>query len=145
MSRSPSASLSSLDLSLQVHLQTRLITASKYIFKERWQLYRDTAVTEVARLTGTIYSADPGVDRHHLISISSYHTMEIHTISFPTLVSLAVFEISWSHAVAWIVKAGFYHIISPDSNAPRPRTALMNSVWMLREVWRSVDGGLSAF
>jgi len=145
MSRSPSASLSSLDLSLQVHLQTRLITASKYIFKDRWQLYRDTAVTEVARLTGTTYSADPGVDRHHLISISSYHTMEIHTVSFPTLVSLAVFKISWSHAVAWIVKAGFYHIISPDSNAPRPRTALMNSVWMLREVWRSVDGGLSAF
>jgi len=26
----------------------------------------------------------PGVDRHHLISISPYHTMKIHTLSFPT-------------------------------------------------------------
>ena len=35
-------------------------------------------------MTGSVYSADPGVDRHHLISISSYHTMKIHTLSFPT-------------------------------------------------------------
>jgi hypothetical protein len=83
-SRPPSGSLSSLDLSLQVHLQTRSITASKYILKERWQLSGDTGVTEVDRVTGSIYSADPGVDRHHLISISSYHTMKIHTLSFPT-------------------------------------------------------------
>jgi len=100
----PSASLSSLDLSLQVHIQTRSITASKciseftrstspsasltpsikYIFKERLRFYGDTWVTEVDRVTGSIYSVDPGVDRHHLISISSYHTMTIHTLSFPT-------------------------------------------------------------
>jgi len=61
--------------------QTRSI---KYIFKERWRLYRDTGVTEVDRVTGSIYSADPGVDIHHLISISSYYTMQIHTLSFPT-------------------------------------------------------------
>ena len=30
------------------------------------------------------YSADPRVDKHHLISISSYHTMKIQTLSFPT-------------------------------------------------------------
>ena len=35
-------------------------------------------------MTGSIYSADPGVDRHHLISISSNHTIKIHTLSFPT-------------------------------------------------------------
>jgi len=103
-STSPSASLSSLNLSLQVHIQTRSITASKciseftpstspsasqtrsikYIFKERWRLYGDAGVMEVDRVTGSIYSADPGVDRHHLISISPHHTMKIHTLSFPT-------------------------------------------------------------
>jgi len=103
-SRPPSASPHSPNHGLQVHLQTRSITASKciseftrapspsasqtcsskYIFKERWRLYGDTGVTEVDRVTVSIYSADPGVDRHHLISISSYHTMKIHTRSFST-------------------------------------------------------------
>jgi hypothetical protein len=54
-----------------------------YIFKERQRVYGDTGVTEVDRVTGSIYSADPRVDRHHLISISSYHTMKIHTLAFP--------------------------------------------------------------
>ena len=36
------------------------------------------------RVTGSVYLADPGVDRHHLISIFSYHTLKIHTLSFPT-------------------------------------------------------------
>jgi len=35
-------------------------------------------------VTGSIYLADPGVNRHHPISISSYHTMKVHTLSFPT-------------------------------------------------------------
>ena len=47
-------------------------------------MYGDTGVTKVDRVTGSIYSVDPAVDRHHLISISSYHTMKIHTLSFPT-------------------------------------------------------------
>jgi len=72
------------DRSLQVHLQTRSIAAFKYIFKEQHRVYGDTGVTEVERVMGSIYSADPGVDRHHLISISSYHTMKIHTLSVPT-------------------------------------------------------------
>ena len=95
---------SSHDHGLQVHLQTHSITASKciseftwspspsasqtcsikYIFKERRQLSGDTGITEVDRVMGSIYSADPGVDRHHLISISSYHMMKIDTPSFPT-------------------------------------------------------------
>jgi hypothetical protein len=75
---------SSHDHGLQMHLQTRSIMASKYICMERRRVYGDTGVTEVDRVTGSIYSADPGVDRHHLIFISSYHTMRIHTLSFPT-------------------------------------------------------------
>jgi len=67
-----------------VHLQTRSISASKYILKERWRVYGDTGVTEVARVKGSIYLADPGVDRHHPISISSNHKKTIHTLSFPT-------------------------------------------------------------
>jgi len=89
-SRSASASLSSLDLSLQAHLQTRLITASKYIFKERRRVYGDTCVTEVGRVTGSIYSADRGVHRHPVFSISSYHTMKRHTLSFPAV------SLTWS-------------------------------------------------
>jgi len=74
----------SLDHGLQVHLKTCFITACKYIFKERRRVYGDTAVTEVDSMTGSIYLADRGVHRHHLISISSFHTMKIHTLSFPT-------------------------------------------------------------
>ena len=48
-------------------------------------MYGDTRVMEVDRVNGSIYSADPGVDRHYLISISSSHTMRIHTLSFPTV------------------------------------------------------------
>jgi len=33
---------------------------------------------------GSTDSGYPGVDRHHLIFISSYHTTKIHTLSFPT-------------------------------------------------------------
>ena len=47
-------------------------------------MYRDSGVTEVDGVPGSIYSADLGVDRHHLISISSNHLMKIHTLSFPT-------------------------------------------------------------
>ena len=32
----------------------------------------------------SIYLGHPGIDRHHLIFISLYHTMKIHTVSFPT-------------------------------------------------------------
>jgi hypothetical protein len=80
----PSASLNSHDYGLQVHLQTRLITTSKYIFNELRWVYGDTGVMEVDRGTGSINSADPGVYRHHLVSLSSYYTMKIPTLSFPT-------------------------------------------------------------
>jgi hypothetical protein len=87
-SRPPSGFLSSLHLSLQAPLQTGSITASKYIFKEQWRLYWDTGLMEVDRVMGSIYSADCGVHRHHLISISFCHIMKIQSLSFST-VSLA--------------------------------------------------------
>jgi len=106
----PSTSLSSLDLSLLVHLQTRAIMAYKYIFKKQSWLYGDTGVTEVDTVEGSIYSADPGVDRHHLNSITSYHSMEIHTVSFPTFgLTHSVRDlskISWIHAIFWMLNAG---------------------------------------
>jgi len=37
-------------------------------------VYGDTGVTEVDRAMGSTYSGDPGVDRHHLIFISSGST-----------------------------------------------------------------------
>ena len=100
----PCASPNSLHPGLQVHLWVHSISVSrcisklaqswppsasqtrsiKYIFKERCRLYGDPGVAEVDSVTGSIYSADPGVDRHHFISISSYHTMKIYTLSFPT-------------------------------------------------------------
>jgi len=70
--------------SLQVHLQTNSIKASKYICKEQRRVYGDTGVTEVDRVTGSMYSADPRVGRYHPISIPFYHTMKTHTRSFPT-------------------------------------------------------------
>jgi len=95
------------DRSLQLHPQTRYITATKYFFQQRRRVYWDTGVTEVDRVTGSIFSADPGVDRYHLISISSYHTMKIQTLSFPTFgLTHSVREISWSHTIAWILNAG---------------------------------------
>jgi len=99
-SRPPSASPALLDYGLQVctimaskciseFTRSRSPSASqtcsiKYIFKERRRLDGDTGVTEVDRVRGSLYSGDPGVDRHHLISIFSYYIMKIHTVSFPT-------------------------------------------------------------
>ena len=107
-------------------------------------MYGDTGVTEVERVTGSIYSADPGVDRHDLISILSYHTMKIHTLSFPAF-GLTRDIMDPRNCVA---SSTLGSIISshPIPSLLEPELLfLMNSLWMLREVWRSVDGGLSAF
>ena len=82
----PSASPKSLDYSLQVHLQTHTITASMYICQEQWCWYRDIGVTQEDVVIGSIYLLDPGLDRHHPISISFYHIMKIQAPSFPTFV-----------------------------------------------------------
>jgi len=143
ISRSPSASLSSLDFSLQVHLETHSITHSKYIFKVRRRWYGDTRVTEVAGETGSIYSADPGVHRHHLISISSYHSMKIHTLCLPT------FGLSRSiRGSMQLLRSSMPGSIIPSNLIPtllEPEPlCLRYSLSMPREVLRSVDGGLSA-
>ena len=78
------------------------------------------------RETGSIYSADSGVDRYHLISISSYDTMKIQNLSFPT-VGLTwsvrgLSEILWIHTIASILNAGEDHVLSTESYAPSTRT-----------------------
>jgi len=83
-SRPPCESPHSLAPSLQVYLQSCSTTFRKYILKEWRRVYRNTGVWVVDRVTEIMYLANSGVDRLYLISISSYHTMTIHTLSFPT-------------------------------------------------------------
>jgi len=71
---------------LQVHLHIRSITAFKYVIQGQQWVYIDRVVTDVDRVRGSIYLADPGVDRPHLISITSNHTMKIHSEFFRTVV-----------------------------------------------------------
>jgi len=108
-------------------------------------VYTNTGVTEVDRVMGSIYLADPGVDRHHLISISSYHTIEVHSI-IPNF---------WSHSLCprryrsthsrGSSTPGSIILPHPISMVLEPQALfLMDSVWMSREVRRSVDGGLAA-
>jgi len=135
----------SLDHGLQVHLQTRSITASKYIFNERRRVYRDTGVTEVERVTGSRYSADPGVDRH-LISILSYHTMKIHYLSQPFGLTHSVRDIMDPCNCVWASTPGNIISSHPIPTLLEPELLFrMNSLWMSWEVRRSVEGGLSAF
>jgi len=89
------------------YLHTGSITDSKYICMEWWLVYWDSGETEVDRETGSTYLADPGVDRHHLISILSCHTMKIHTLSLPSFgLTHSVREISWSKTILWFLNAG---------------------------------------
>jgi len=94
-SQPPSASPNSLDHSLHVYLETCMIIASNCISKlvrlppPSTSSRSDGGCTEIQLLWRWIqwrevYSADPVVDRHHLISISSYHSVKLHTPSFPT-------------------------------------------------------------
>jgi len=131
---------------LQVLLHTRSITAFKYIFNEQRWAYEDTVVIEVERVTGSLYSADPGVDRHYLISILSYHTMKIHYL--PQLFSLirSVRDIMDQCNCVGSSMLGRMISSHPISMLLEPEPLLlMNSLWMSWEVQRSVEGGLSAF
>jgi hypothetical protein len=65
-------------------LQTCSIAASKCIVKKRRWVCGDTGVIEVEWPTRSIYSGDPGVDRQHLIFISSCHSTKIHSLSCQT-------------------------------------------------------------
>jgi hypothetical protein len=144
-SRPPSELFSSLDLSLQVHLHTPSMMASKYIAMEHRWVYGDRGVMEVEWAARSIYSGVPGVHRHHLIFISTCHTTIIQII-FPNFWFYSLFprfcgstqllESWWPGSIIW-------------SHLPMQLELellfLTNSVWMLRRVWRNVDGGLSAF
>jgi len=71
---------------------------------------------------GSTYSGDPGVDRHHLIFISSGST-QLRGFSRPG-------SIISSHFLPRLLELEPFF--------------LTNSVWMSREVRRNVDGGLTA-
>jgi hypothetical protein len=136
-SRPPSASLSLLDLSLQVPLQTHSITTSKHIINERQLLYRDLGVREVDKVLGSIYLGDPGVDRHHLISISSYHTLKIHSI-FPNfwyhLLSLRFCKLMQLRGSSTLGSSLSSQLI-PTLHEPE-LLFHMNSIWMSQKVHR---------
>jgi len=110
-------------------------------------VYGDTGVTAVERVMGSIYSADPGVDRHNLISISSYHTMKIHTLSFPTFgLTRSVCDIMDPRNCVGSSTPGSIISSHPIPTLLEPELLfLMNSVWKSQEVRWSVDGGLRAF
>ena len=109
-------------------------------------MYGDTAVTKVQRVTGSIYSEDHGVDRHHLISILSYHTMKIHYLSQLFGLTHSVRDIMDPRNCVGSSTPG--SIISshpiPTLLEPTP-IFLMNALSISREVRRSADGVLSAF
>jgi len=122
--RPPSASQSSLNLGLQLDLQTRSIMASKYIVEELCRVYGDSGVTEVDWAMGSIYAGDCRVDRCHLILIQKKCTLYLSQL----LVSLALSEILWIHTIAWILTAGLYHIFSPSPYARWARMAVSHEI-----------------
>jgi hypothetical protein len=62
---------------------------------------------EVGRVTGYIYSVDPGVDRYHIISNSSYHT------TIPNLWSHSLCPRRW---VIWYLLTWFLHVSTWNCN-----------------------------
>jgi len=95
-SRPPSASRNSLNHGLQGHLWVHSISRSPSgppnSLNDGFGVRCQAATAVVRRYrcngggqsNGSAFSADPRVDIHHLISISSYHPMKIHTLSFTT-------------------------------------------------------------
>jgi hypothetical protein len=146
-----------------VHLQTRSIPASKCISEfTRFQspsaspnildhcrhVHRQGAMVGGRRhrgngggwRTGSTYSADPSVDRYHLMSISSYHIMKINSI----------FTNFWSHSLFPRLRGSSMPLSTISSRQiamllEPELLVLMNSAWMPREVRWTVVGGLSAF
>ena len=102
---------------------------------------------------GSIYSADPGVDRHHPISISSNHTKKMHTLSFPTFgLTRSVRDIMDPHNCVGSSTPGSIicshripTLLEPEPLVEPEQIFVMNSVWRSREVRRSVDGGRPGF
>jgi len=102
---------------------------------------------------GGIYSGDPGVvSLHRIWYLISSHTIlscnELHTPSFASFDLTHSFrDFVWIHAIAWVLAAGLYNILSPSSYAPRARTALSHEfLFGCRERWGGVStmGSLSS-
>ena len=109
-------------------------------------MYGDTGIKEVERVMGSIYLADPRADRH-LISIVSYHTMNIHYLSQLFGVTRSVHDIMDRRNCVGSPTPGSIissHPIPTTLLEPEP-LFLINSLSMSREVQRSVEVGLAAF
>jgi len=101
---------------------------------------------EVDRVTGSIYSADPGVDRYHLISISSYHTMKIHCM-ITNFCSHSVCP-GFCGSTQMCESSMPCSIISSHPICPILEPELlfvMHSVWMSPELQGTVDSVLPAY
>jgi len=97
-SHSPSASLNTPDHNLNVHPQ------------EQWRVYRDTGVTEVDRVTGSIYSADRRVYRYHLNSIHLLIQWQYTHYLSQLLVSHLLSEISWILVTGVLIAKSTQHL-----------------------------------
>jgi len=117
-----SVSMSSLDLDLEVHPSTRWITALKYIINEWRRVYGETGVTELDWAMGCTFSGNSGVDRYHLIFISSGST-----------------QLRGFSQLGSIISCDFL----PQLLELEP-FLLTNSIWMLQVVWQNIDGGQTA-
>jgi hypothetical protein len=103
----------------QVHLQPYSITASpEYILNDGQCMYRNPRLTVVDRVMGSIYSADPKVDRHHL---------NFHLILSYNQNTHSIFPNFWSHSLC--PKCGFTQLCgssTPGSIIPsHPISALL--------------------
>jgi len=127
----------------------------EWITEMGWAMaaYWDGGVAEMGCTTGSICSGDPGVDgsqlASHLVSshlTSSYHIQITHSI-VPSLRSDSFCP--RSHGSTQLHASSRPGSIFPSYPLPmllEPEPLfLTNSFWMPREVWRSVDNGLSAF
>ena len=76
-------------------------------------MHGDPGVTEIYKVTGSIFLGDPAVDISHLVSrlasfhlISSYHTMNYTFCLFPSINFIRTCRDSmWIDAIAWILTA----------------------------------------
>jgi len=90
---------------------------------------------------GSIYLADPRVDRHHLISISSYHTMKIQMQSFPT------FSLTCSVRGLWDLQFRVVsYLLTQSAGSCNQNSSFSCILFGYHErMQQSVDGGLSGF
>ena len=132
-----SISVSSLTVSPKMHRHIRSILRSKDVVYKEQPVSGPAAEPDLDKMTERIYSADPGVDRYHLIFTHS------------------IIPDTWSHSLClcfqrftqWRESCTLDDIISSNHITMLLQSDLllpMNLVWMSRKVQWYVDGGLSA-